>query len=187
MLKVELQLFINENYEFFCNPLYKGFLGKIRAYVDKIDFEENTEENTCSYREIDPLRDGAQQFLPEELQKHIEQSRVDTSFGRALMKILRHKKKDPVKVYKKARIDRKLFSKIRTQERYVPSKRTIIALSLGAELNYEETQALLSVAGLTLSHYILFDVIVEFYIKNGIYDIDSINISLNEYKQQVIE
>lgn len=152
MLKVELQLFINENYEFSCSPfLY-----------------------------------GTHTFEPEDFQKNVEQTIIDASFGRTLMKILRYKNMNPVEVYKKARIDRKLFSKIRTKSQYVPSKKTIIALSLGAELNYDETQALLSVAGLTLSHYILFDVIIEFYIKNQIYDIDAINISLNEYKQPVI-
>lgn len=125
--------------------------------------------------------------LSVKIQQDIEETMITTSFGRVLMKILHTKNKDPVDVYKKARIDRKLFSKIRTQDTYVPSKKTIIALALGAELNYEETQTLLKAAGLTLSHYILFDVIIEVFIKNGIYDIDMINIFLKAYKQRVIE
>lgn len=125
--------------------------------------------------------------LAEKIQKHIEETMPAASFGCALMTVLHNKKKDPVNVYKKARIDRKRFSKIRTQDNYVPGKKTIIALALGAELNYEETQTLLNVAGFTLSHSVLFDVIIEFFIQNDIYHIDIINIFLKKYKQQVIE
>ncbi len=82
--------------------------------------------------------------------------------------------KDP-EVYKNANIDRKLFSKIRSNSNYFPSKNTAIALGIGLRLNYVEMQELLGKAGYTLSRSILTDVIVEYCLEKGIYNIYEIN------------
>ena len=82
--------------------------------------------------------------------------------------------KDP-EVYKKANIDRKLFSKIRSNENYNPSKKTAIALAIALELNLKDTQDLLSRAGYVLSKSNKFDLVIEYCITHKNYNIFDIN------------
>jgi hypothetical protein len=102
------------------------------------------------------------------------------------MKIIEAKGQNHIDIYKKANIDRKLFSKIRNEQRYIPSKRTAIALAVALELSLGETQDLLKRAGFTLSRSILFDVIIEYFITLSNYDIYQINDALHSYKQPIL-
>ncbi|MGE6752798.1 hypothetical protein ACQKFO_05090 [Rossellomorea sp. NPDC071047] len=81
-------------------------------------------------------------------------------------------------IYKKARIDRKHFSKMRSIPEYKPSKRTIVALCLSLELSVEETDDLLSAAGFSLSGNDRFDLVIQFCLEKNIYDIDDVNQAL---------
>jgi len=112
--------------------------------------------------------------------------RLDEPFSITLFRLIKAKGKTDVEVYKRANIDRRLFSKIRAERDYRPKKETVIALAIALELTLAETADLLKRAGLALSRSMLFDVIVEYFIMRGKYDIFEINNVLYKYDQPIL-
>lgn len=111
---------------------------------------------------------------------------MDKSFQEYLFMLIDRKGLTDPDVYKKANIDRKHFSKIRSNPAYTPSKRTALALALALELSLDETKDLLARAGLTLSPSIRFDTIIQYCIETKRYNIYDINCILFEYDEPLL-
>ncbi len=111
---------------------------------------------------------------------YIEQ-RQSPSFSQKLLYILSEKDLDDPEVYKGAGIDRKHFSKIRSNPSYQPKKKTAFALCLSLRLDLSEAETLLRSAGYSFSSSQTLDLVVQYCIEHKIYDLQEVNYALNHY------
>ena len=125
-----------------------------------------------------------QSKTPFDLERMLQQR--DAGFSETLLQLIDQTGKKDSEIYKKANIDRKLFSKIRKNKYYKPSKSTALAFAIALELDWEGTKDLVGRAGFALTHSSQFDIIVEYFIKQKLYDINQINVTLFDFDQPLL-
>ncbi len=105
--------------------------------------------------------------------------KLEMTFSEKLMQLIEKKGRRPSEVYTKAGVTKAHFSKIKSDKDYHPTKETALAFVIALHLDLDEAADLLKRAGYTLSHSSESDIIVEFFIERGVYNIDEINYQLD--------
>lgn len=108
-------------------------------------------------------------------------NKVELSFSEKLVELIKEKGKKPSDIYKKAEIDKALFSKIKSNKNYHPTKETALAFAIALHLSLEETQDLIGRAGYALSNSMKKDLIIRCYIEARAYNVNDINEKLIDY------
>lgn len=111
---------------------------------------------------------------------------MDETFSQMLLRLIDERELKDSVVYRKANIDRRHFSKIRNNVNYIPTKRTVFSFAIALELSLDETKDLMNKAGYSVSNSSKFDIIVSYFLENGIYDIFKINEVLFAYEEPVL-
>ncbi|ESU32131.1 hypothetical protein G3A_13420 [Bacillus sp. 17376] len=158
--------------------LDKKILADLQEYIDQ-------NLSIILYEKSAPLEDFVLESIsPLEIETFIAQKRKPT-LQKVLFDFIDKKgAASDSEIYKKAGIDRRHFSKIRSNPGYRPSKNTVIALALALELNKKETDKLLSSAGYSLSDSETSDLVIQFCIERNIYEIHQVNFALDYFSQK---
>lgn len=150
--------------------------------------EKASARRAVSGKEPAPVRKEARAGGGRQPKRSLQEvmSRVGESFQECLLRMIDERNLKDSEVYKRANIDRKLFSKIRCNPSYTPGRRTAIALAIALELNLDEMTDLLRKAGIALSPGSKFDLIIRYCVENRIYNIIEINAILFDYDQELL-
>ena len=192
-LLADVQKYINENYEDF--------------EAEEATEPEEAAEVINAAREAMPLRDAApsaarpREAMPTGFARSQETVyaehasyagsapaafELDEGFSELLFQLIDERGWKDADCYKKANVSKQVFSNIRSNPQYLPSKTTVLALAIALELDLDETKKLLERAGYAISHSSLADVIVEYFIIHKRYNIFEINQTLFEHDQKIL-
>ncbi|MDR0491376.1 MAG: macro domain-containing protein [Oscillospiraceae bacterium] len=182
-------------------------LGEVKSYIDEHYVEERqVRRRTLSDIERRTISDAEMKILSAPMPRPMVSGtafdalvaehgyasfedyvgKLDEPFSATLLRLIDATGRKDSEVYRRANIDRRLFSKIRGNTDYAPSKPTVLAFAVALELTLDQTADLLGRAGFALSHSRVFDVIVEYFIKTRKYDIFQINEVLFSYDQPLL-
>ena len=152
-------------------PKRKSFFANVAmAPKESMQLEEFSAPSRPRKRRIDDLIDE-----------------LDETFSQRLLRLIEERGLTDSEVYNKAFVDRRHFSKIRNDEDYTPKKKTVLAFAIALGLSLDETKDLLDTAGFSLSRSSKRDVIVRYFLEQGIYDMFEINEVLYDYGEQIFE
>lgn len=164
-------------------------------YINE-NLEKNTRESTIRFslkerEKSEPSQEEIKQFANENknlfnsLSMHINENN-DTGFLDKLFYYINRSGENDADIYRRAYIDRRLYSKIISDKTYRTSKDTIISLGVALKLTLQELNDLLGSGGYALSHSSIRDLIIEFCFKRSLHDIDKINELLYYFKEKVL-
>ena len=176
----DIQEFINDEYvEEHDEDFYEAFDGS----VDEMPMAKSIQAPMCVDAMI-PRKRETSSAAGKSLREYMKQ--MDRSFQEMLFDLIDESGMTDVECYKKANVDKRTFSKIKSNKDYKPSKQTVIAFAISLQLDMDTTQELLATAGFTLSRSRVFDKIIRYFIHNGNYDIFEINEALFEFDQVLL-
>lgn len=160
----------------------EGIILKNADLLPQLD--EFVNENYCEPEDIRYSLTSKYLFQGEDisgnLDKFLDAAPAKETFSERISRLMYERRLSSVEVYNDLGMDRRHFSKIRTDKNYQPSKRTAILFAFALKLNLKETKELLDSAGFALSHSNKQDLVVEFFIENKIYDLMLLNEMLAE-------
>lgn len=175
ILEKEVRTYIDRH-----TPKYSMEIPKEPKENNGIKYSNRYEDNYDSVSTFLEMHKFVQKDIPNDGKYYqysglLFQNHKNMSFVDKMLSIIKERHLKDSQVYKAAQVDRRLYSKIISENGHNPSKDTCIALCLGMRLSLEETNELLFRAGYTLSHSISRDIAIEYFIVNKKYDINEIN------------
>lgn len=160
---------------------------KLKKYIKENlkEYNRETKAKRIAFARMANSFCGDEQALESSINNYININKTENKFQTLLFKYIDKKGLKDSDVYNKVHIDRRLFSKIRSDVNYHPSKETVILLGISLELNENEIEELLESASYSLPKNNYYDLIIRFCFKEKIYDLKTINDFLDEYKQKM--